>query len=97
VQVYHFGDVLSKERSIYRNHPTSQDHDLGRLTTIISDLFTYDLDQHPFPPPAVKTHVSAIQLTPKIRSQVPKPRKPFRCSNLSSHIVCGRIYLLIDK
>ena len=67
VQVYHFGDVLSKARSVYRNHPSSQDHDLGRLHMISSDLFTYDsegtpcrygvpaaLDQYPLPPPVVK-------------------------------------------
>jgi hypothetical protein len=30
-------------------------------------------------------------------ARLPKPRKPSRCSNLPSHIFCGRIYLLIDK
>jgi hypothetical protein len=30
------------------------------------------LDQHPLPPPPVETPASAIQLTPKIRSKVPK-------------------------
>ena len=39
---------------------------------ISSDLFAYDFDQHPLSPPAVKTHGSAIQLTRRIRSQVPK-------------------------
>ena len=72
VQVYHFGDVLSKERSVYRNHPSSQDHDVGSLPMISSDLFPDDLDQNPIPPPPVEIPVSAIQLTPKIRSQAPK-------------------------
>ena len=39
---------------------------------ISSDLFTDDFDQHPLPALAVKTHVLAIKLTPKIRSHVPK-------------------------
>ena len=39
---------------------------------ISSDLFAYDFDQHPLSPPAVNTHGSAIQLTRRIRSQVPK-------------------------
>jgi hypothetical protein len=56
------------------------------------DLFAYDskgmpaaLDQHPLPPPAVKTPVSAIQLTSKIRSQVPKSRQPLVTAATTSH------------
>jgi hypothetical protein len=48
---------------VHRIHPLSQDHDLGRLPMVSSALFTNDLDQHPLPPPPVKTHGPAIQLT----------------------------------
>jgi hypothetical protein len=52
----------------------SQDHDLGRLPMISSDSFTYDLDRHPLPPPAVKTPVSAIRFTYDLdRHPLPPP------------------------
>jgi len=68
----------------------SQQKHMSGLPMISSDLLTKDPDQHPLPPPPVKTHVSAIQLTPKIRSHLPKtsasrqdgrwsPRRPRLC------------------
>jgi len=42
---------------VHRNHPSSQSHEEGRLPMISSDLYTYDLDQHPLPPPAVELPV----------------------------------------
>ena len=57
LQVYHAIDERSKGMRIDRIESLSNDHDLGGLPMISSDLFTNDLDQHPLPPAPVELAV----------------------------------------
>ena len=65
--------ILSYSASLRCAH---QGHRRFREESLLPLLPPDYLDQHPLPPPAVKTHVSAVQLTQKIRSQVPKSSCP---------------------
>ena len=82
--------IHKKPKTLPLRFLSQQKHMTG-LPMISSDLFTYDskgmppaLDQHPLPPSPVKTPVSAIQLTPKIRSHVPKSSRPLVTATTAS-------------